>query len=177
MKWYIVKTVTGKEKKSKEYLDIEIERLNMSSYIGQVIVPMERVIQIKDGKKIVKEKSLLPGCIMVQTNLEGEVKHLIKSIPNVMGFLGLEKGGDPSPLRESEVNRILGHADDSIDLEDQATIDFQVGESVTVTDGPFNKFDGIIEEVNEEKKKLKIMIKIFGRKTPVELNYMQVDKQ
>ncbi|MGB1039841.1 MAG: transcription termination/antitermination protein NusG [Flavobacteriales bacterium] len=177
MKWYIVKTVTGKEKKSKEYLDIEIERLKMSNYIAQVLVPTERVIQIRDGKKIIKEKSLMPGHIMVQTTLEGEVKHLIKSIPNVMGFLSMEKGGDPSPLRESEVNRILGHADDSIDLEDQISIDFKVGENVTVTDGPFNKFDGVIEEVNEEKKKLKIMIKIFGRKTPVELNYMQVEKQ
>jgi len=177
MKWYIVKTVTGKEKKSKEYLDIEIERLKMSNYIAQVLVPTERVVQIRDGKKIIKEKPLMPGHIMVETNLQGEVKHLIKSIPNVMGFLSYEKGGDPAALRETEVNRILGHADDSIDLEDQISVDFRVGENVTVTDGPFNKFDGVIEEVNEEKKKLKIMIKIFGRKTPVELNYMQVEKQ
>lgn len=177
MKWYIVRTVTGKEKKSKEYLDIEIERLKMSSYIAQVLVPTERVIQIRNGKKIIKEKNILPGYIMVQATLEGEVKHLIKSIPNVMGFLSGVQGGEPMPMRENEVNRILGKADESVDLEDQISIDYRVGESVKVTDGPFNNFDGIIEEVNEEKKKLKIMIKIFGRKTPVELNYMQVEKQ
>ena len=177
MKWYIVRAVSGKEKKCKEYLDIEINRLNMSSYIAQVLVPTERVIQVRNGKKTIKEKNILPGYIMVQTNLEGEVKHLIKSIPNVMGFLSGVQGGDPMPMRENEVNRILGKADESLDLEDQMLIDFAIGDSVKVVDGPFNNFDGIIEEVNEEKKKLKIMIKIFGRKTPVELNYMQVEKQ
>lgn len=177
MKWYIVRAVSGKEKKCKEYLDIEINRLKMSSYIAQVLVPTERVIQVRNGKKTIKDKNILPGYIMVQTNLEGEVKHLIKSIPNIMGFLSGVQGGDPMPMRENEVNRILGKADESLDLEDQMLIDFTIGDSVKVVDGPFNNFDGVIEEVNEEKKKLKIMIKIFGRKTPVELNYMQVEKQ
>ena len=177
MKWYIVRAVSGKERKAKEYLDIEINRLNMSSYISEVLVPTERVIQVRNGKKTIKEKNILPGYIMVHTNLEGEVKHLIKSIPNVMGFLSGVQGGDPMPMRENEVNRILGKADESLELEDQLLIDFSIGDTVKVVDGPFNNFDGVIEEVNEEKKKLKIMIKIFGRKTPVELNYMQVEKQ
>ncbi len=177
MKWYVVRAISGKEKKCKDYLDMEIKKLNMASTIAQVVVPTERVVQIRNGKKIIKEKNILPGYMLVQTSLEGESQYVIKSIPNIIGFVDVDKDGNPSPIRENDVNRMLGKADETIDLDDQLLIDFSVGESVKVTDGPFNNFDGIIEEVNEEKKKLKVMIKIFGRKTPVELNYMQVEKQ
>lgn len=177
MKWYVVRAISGKEKKCKEYLDLEVKKLNMASVIAQVVVPTERVVQIRNGKKVIKEKNILPGYMLVQTSLEGESQYVIKSIPNIIGFVDVDKDGNPSPIRESDVNRMLGKADETIDLDDQLLIDFKVGESIKVTDGPFNNFDGIIEEVNEEKKKLKVMIKIFGRKTPVELNYMQVEKQ
>lgn len=177
MNWYVVRAISGKEKKAKEYLDIEIKRLNMSSVIPQVVVPTERVVQIRNGKKTIKEKNILPGYMLVETSLEGESQYVIKSTPNIIGFVDVDKDGNPTPVRESDVNRMLGKADDTIDLDDQLLIDFRVGESIKVIDGPFNNFDGIIEEVNEEKKKLKVMIKIFGRKTPVELNYMQVEKQ
>lgn len=177
MKWYVVRAISGKERKAKEYLDLEIKKYDMTSTIAQVVVPTERVVQVRNGKKIVKEKNILPGYILIQTSLEGESQYIIKSIPNIIGFVDVDKNGNPTPIRESDVNRMLGKADETIDLDDQLLIDFRVGESVKVTDGPFNNFDGIIEEVNEDKKKLKVMIKIFGRKTPVELNYMQVEKQ
>ena len=177
MNWYVVRAISGKEKKAKEYLDIEIKRLNMSSVIAQIVVPTERVVQIRNGKKTIKEKNILPGYMLVETSLEGESQYVIKSTPNIIGFVDVDKDGNPTAVRESDVNRMLGKADDTIDLDDQLLINFRIGESIKVIDGPFNNFDGIIEEVNEEKKKLKVMIKIFGRKTPVELNYMQVEKQ
>lgn len=177
MKWYVVRAISGKERKAKEYLDLEIKKYDMVSTIAQVVVPTERVVQVRNGKKIIKEKNILPGYILVQTSLEGESQYIIKSIPNIIGFVDVDKNGNPTPIREADVNRMLGKADETIDLDDQLLIDFRVGENVKVTDGPFNNFDGIIEEVNEDKKKLKVMIKIFGRKTPVELNYMQVEKQ
>lgn len=177
MKWYVVRAISGKERKAKEYLDLEIKKYDMTSTISQVVVPTERVVQVRNGKKIVKEKNILPGYILIQTSLEGESQYIIKSTPNVIGFVDVDKNGNPTAIKDSDVNRMLGKADETIDLDDQLLIDFRVGESVKVTDGPFNNFDGIIEEVNEDKKKLKVMIKIFGRKTPVELNYMQVEKQ
>jgi transcriptional antiterminator NusG len=177
MNWYVVRAISGKERKAKEYLDIEIGRLKMSLIIPQVVVPTERVVQIRNGKKTIKEKNILPGYMLVETNLEGESQFVIKSTPNIIGFVDVDKDGKPTPIRENEVNRMLGKSDETIDLDDQLLINFRVGESIKVVDGPFNNFDGVIEEVNEEKKKLKVMIKIFGRKTPVELNYMQVEKQ
>lgn len=177
MKWYVVRAISGKEKKCKEYLDIEIKKYKMESVIAQVVVPTERVVQIRNGKKTIKEKNILPGYMLVQTSLEGESQYVIKSIPNIIGFVDVDKDGNPTPIRENDVNRMLGKADETVDLDEQILIDFRIGDSIKVTDGPFNNFDGVIEEVNEEKKKLKVMIKIFGRKTPVELNYMQVEKQ
>ena len=146
-------------------------------FLDQVLVPTERVVQIRNGKKIHKEKVFFPGYIMVQANLAGEVPHIIKSITNVIGFLGETKGGDPVPLRQSEVNRMLGKVDElSIEADANVAIPFTKGETVKVIDGPFNGFDGTIEKINEEKRKLEVMVKIFGRKTPLELSYMQVEK-
>ncbi|WP_299112240.1 transcription termination/antitermination protein NusG [uncultured Winogradskyella sp.] len=176
-KWYVVRAVSGQENKIKSYIENEISRLGLSDFVDQVLVPTEKVIQIRNGKKIQKEKVYFPGYIMVQANLSGEIPHIIKSITNVIGFLGETKGGDPVPLRQSEVNRMLGKVDElSIEADANVAIPFTKGETVKVIDGPFNGFDGTIEKINEEKRKLEVMVKIFGRKTPLELSYMQVEK-
>lgn len=176
-RWYVVRAISGKEKKVKEYLDVEITRLKLDEFIGQVLIPTEKVFQIRKGKKVSKEKAYLPGYVLVEADLQGEVPHVIRSIPNVIGFLGNEKGGDPSPMRLSEVNRILGKVDELSESEEEMKIPFVVGEAVKVIDGPFNNFTGVIDEINEDKKKLKVMVKIFGRKNLLELSYMQVEKE
>ena len=176
-KWYVVRAVSGQENKIKNYIENEIARLGLGDFVDQVLVPTERVIQIRNGKKVHKEKVFFPGYIMIQANLSGEIPHIIKSITNVIGFLGETKGGDPVPLRQSEVNRMLGKVDElSLQEESDIIIPFIHGENVKVIDGPFNGFDGTIEKINEEKRKLEVMVKIFGRKTPLELSYMQVEK-
>jgi transcription termination/antitermination protein NusG len=176
-RWYVVRSVSGKENKVKEYLEMEINRLKMNDFFGQILIPTEKVFQIRNGKKISKEKAYLPGYVLVEASLVGEVPHVIKGIPNVIGFLGAEKGGEPMPMRQTEVNRILGKVDELSESEEEMKIPFVVGESVKVIDGPFNNFNGTIDEINEEKKKLKVMVKIFGRKNLVELSYMQVEKE
>jgi len=176
-KWYVVRAVSGQENKIKTYIENEISRLGLSDYVDQVLVPTEKVIQIRNGKKINKERVYFPGYIMIQANLSGEIPHIIRSITNVIGFLGETKGGDPVPLRQSEVNRMLGKVDEfSVDADANMAIPFTIGQTVKVIDGPFNGFDGTIEKINEEKRKLEVMVKIFGRKTPLELSYMQVEK-
>ena len=176
-KWYVVRAVSGQENKIKNYIENEISRLGLEDYVDQVLVPTEKVIQIRNGKKIHKERVYFPGYIMIQANLSGEIPHIIKSITNVIGFLGETKGGDPVPLRQSEVNRMLGKVDElAVDADANVAIPFTLGETVKVIDGPFNGFDGTIEKINEEKRKLEVMVKIFGRKTPLELSYMQVEK-
>ena len=176
-RWYVVRSISGKEKKVKEYLDVEITRLKLNEFIGQVLIPTEKVFQLRNCKKMSKEKAYLPVYVLVEAALVGEVPHVIKSIPNVIGFLGNEKGGDPSPMRLSEVNRILGKVDELSETEEEMKIPFVTGESVKVIDGPFNNFSGTIDEINEDKKKLKVMVKIFGRKNLIELSYMQVEKE
>lgn len=176
-KWYVVRAVSGQEHKIKTYIENEIARLGMQDYVEQVLVPTENVVQIRNGKKINKEKVYFSGYIMIKANLSGEIPHIIKSITNVIGFLGATKGGDPLPLRQSEVNRMLGKVDElTVDTDSHVAIPFTKGETVKVIDGPFNGFDGVIENINEEKRKLEVMVKIFGRKTPLELSYMQVEK-
>jgi transcriptional antiterminator NusG len=176
-RWYVVRAVSGKEKKVKEYLELEVSRLKLTDFVEQVLIPTEKVFQIRNGKKISKEKSYLPGYVLIEAALVGEVEHVIKGIPNVIGFLGTEKGGDPVPMRISEVNRILGKVDELLDTEEEMKIPFVIGEPVKVIDGPFNNFTGVIDEINEDKKKLKVMVKIFGRKNLLELSYMQVEKE
>jgi transcriptional antiterminator NusG len=173
-RWYVVRAVSGQEKKVKDYIDAEVERNKIQDYISQVLIPTEKVYQIRNGKKISKERNYFPGYIMVEALLDGEVQHILKNIPGVIGFLGDK--GQPIPLRQAEVNRILGKVDELSETDAELNIPFIVGESVKVIDGPFNSFIGTIEEINEEKKKLTVMIKIFERKTPLELSYMQVEK-
>ena len=175
-KWFVLRVVNGKEKKIKQYIDSEISRLGMQDFVAQVLIPMEKVIQIRGGKKVSKERNIFPGYIMLEGILVGEIPHMLKNITGVIGFLG-SKTGDPVPLRQSEINRILGKVDEMAGAEETMLNTFVVGETVKVIDGPFNTVSGVIEEINEEKKKLKVMVKIFGRKTPLELNYMQVEKE
>ncbi|MDH5414220.1 MAG: transcription termination/antitermination protein NusG [Flavobacteriaceae bacterium] len=175
-KWYVVRAIGGQENKVKTYIENEVARLGLSDYVDQVLVPTEKVIQIRNGKKINKEKVYFPGYIMIEANLVGELPHVIKSVTGVIGFLGETKGGDPVPLRKSEVNRMLGKVDELAVQNENVAIPYVPGETVKVIDGPFNGFDGTIEKINEEKRKLEVMVKIFGRKTPLELSYMQVEK-
>jgi transcriptional antiterminator NusG len=174
-KWYVVRAISGKEKKVKEYLESEISRLKLQDYISQVLIPTEKVYQVRKGKKISKERNYFPGYVLIEAALVGEVPHIIRNIPNVLGFLGTK--GNADPLRPAEVNRILGKVDELAEQGEEVNVPFIVGETVKVIDGPFNSFSGIIEEINEEKKKLKVMVKIFGRKTPLELSFMQVEKE
>ncbi len=174
-KWYVIRAISGKEKRVKEYLDSEINRLNLEDSISQVLIPTEKVYQVRKGKKISKERNYFPGYVLIEAALDGEIPYIIRNIPNVLGFLGTK--GEPDPMRPSEVNRILGKVDELAEQGEEINIPFIVGESVKVIDGPFNSFTGIIEEINEEKKKLKVMVKIFGRKTPLELSFLQVEKE
>jgi transcriptional antiterminator NusG len=176
-KWYVVRAISGQEKKVKQYIEVEINRLKLSDYVSQVLIPTEKIIQIRNGKKIAKERSFYPGYVLIEALLIGEIPHTIKNITGVIGFLGETKGGEPVPMRISEVNRILGKVDELTEAEGTVTTNYVVGESVKVINGPFNGFNGIIEEVNEEKKKIKVTVKIFGRKTPVELNYGEVERE
>lgn len=176
-KWYVLRTIGGKEKKAKEYIEGEIAAAGLQDYVSQVLIPTEKVYQIRNGKKISKERNFFPGYLLVEAALVGEVAHLLRNVTNVIGFLGDTKGGEPVPMRQSEVNRILGKVDELSGSDEELTIPFVVGETVKVIDGPFNGFNGIIEKVNEEKKKLEVMVKIFGRKTPLELGFMQVEKE
>jgi|TARA_B100000497_G_scaffold12090_1_gene13746 transcriptional antiterminator NusG len=175
-KWYVVRSVSGQENKIKAYIESEITRLNLQDYIEQVLVPTEKVIQIRNGKKTNKERVYFPGYIMVQASLAGEIPHIIRAINGVIGFLGEVKGGEPVPLRQSEVNRLLGKVDELSVKDENVNIPFTIGETIKVVDGPFNGFNGTVEKINEEKRKLEVMVKIFGRKTPLELSYMQVEK-
>ena len=133
---------------------------------------------MRNGKKKVREKNFFPGYVLVNVDLtHPEIEHTIRNIPGVLGFLGAEKASiKPMPLRQSEVNRILGRVDEVAEMDEVLDVVFHIGETVKVIDGPFNGFDGTIEKINEEKRKLEVMVKIFGRKTPLELSFMQVEK-
>ena len=174
--WFVVRAISGKEKKIKQSMESEIKRLKLGKYVSQILIPTEKVFQIRAGKKVSKERNFFPGYILVEAVLSGEIPHIIRNVPGVLGFLGT-KTGEPVPLRLAEVNRILGKVDELAETGEKITVPFYVGDTVKIIDGPFNTFTGSIEEVNEEKKKLKVTVKIFGRKTPLELSYMQVEKQ
>ena len=180
LKWYVVRVVSGQEKKIKLYLENEIERENLQDYIPQILIPSEKVYEMRNGKKRVRERNFFPGYVLVSADLtHGEANHTVTSIPGVIGFLGNNTAGaskEPVPLRQSEINRILGKVDEADEFEQKLDTPFIIGESVKVMDGPFSGFTGAVEEVFEERKKLNVMVKIFGRNTPVELNYMQVEK-
>lgn len=176
LKWYVLKSISGQENKVKNYIESEIKRLGFDQYVTQVVIPMEKVIQIRNGKKVPKEKPYYPGYLMIEAELMGEIPHVIKNIPGVISFLSLTKGGDPVPMRKAEVNRMLGRMDELSEFASDVEIPFVVGENVKVVDGPFNGFNGTVEKILEEKKKIEVSVLIFGRKTPMELSFMQVEK-
>jgi len=175
--WYVLRAISGKEAKVKEVLDGAIRNTGLGDYVFQVLIPTEKVMSVKNGKKVVKEKNLYSGYVFVECILTGEVLYELRNTTNVIDFLrGRGKDAAPESLRESEVRRMLGAADDMLDGVDDGN-DYMVGEAGKGTAGPFSGFDGIIEEVNREKKKLKVMVKIFGRKTPLELENSQVVRE
>ncbi|MGN0007185.1 MAG: transcription termination/antitermination protein NusG [Alistipes sp.] len=179
--WYVVRAIGGKEGKVKEYLEAEIRRGRLEEYISQVLIPTEKVYTIRNGKKVSKEKVSYPGYVLVEACLKDQIPYIIRNIPNVLGFLGDTKEDsrkmNATPLRPQEVNRILGRVDEMNEMEEEQEIPFVVGETVKVTDGPFSSFQGTIESVNNEAKKLTVSVKIFGRKTPMELSFTQVEKE
>lgn len=174
-KWYVLRAVSGKESKVKEYLEAEMRKTDLGKYVSQVLIPTEKTFVVRNGKRVVKERAYLPGYILIEAALVGEVVHDLRNINYVAGFL--PETNNPKPLNESEVKRILGAMDELTDGLETFDLEFFVGETVRVNYGPFSGFSGEIEEVNAEKKKLKVMVKIFGRKTPVELGYTQVEKE
>jgi transcription termination/antitermination protein NusG len=176
LKWYVVKAVSGQENKVKAYLENEIKHQNMEAYITQIVIPTEKVIQMRAGKRVIKERPYYPGYIMIEAILTGEVPHVVKNIPGVISFLSATKGGDPVPMRKTEVNRMLGTMDELSEFAHESLVQYQLDETIKVVDGPFNGFTGVIEHIAEDKKKLEVMVSIFGRKTPLELNYNQVEK-
>lgn len=180
IKWYVIRAVAGQEKKVKSYLDNEIARQGLNDYVPQILIPSEKVYEMRNGKKRVREKTFFPGYILISADLSnGEVMHLITSMPGVLGFLGNSNGPTkiPVPLRQAEVNRILGKVDEVTQEVSAPTLSFLKGETVKVVDGPFSGFTGAVEEVFDERKKLNVVVKIFGRNTPVELSYAQVEKE
>lgn len=176
-RWYSLRVISGKERKLKERIELEIKRSGWNDIVTQVVVPTEKVYKIRNGKKVIQERNILPGYILVEADPEsfsGEIVQKIAGITNVINFLG---GSSPIPMRQAEANRMLGKADASQDDDEIMIEPFLPGETIKIIDGPFNNFVGDIKEVNEEKKKLKVIVKIFGRGTEVELNFMQVEKQ
>ena len=174
-KWYVLRAISGKETKVKEYIETDVKLRGLTDKVSQVLIPTEKVVQVRNGKRIVKERTYLPGYVLVEAELVGDIAFMLRNTPNVLGFLG---GMDePTPIRQSEINRILGTVDELQETTDENVLEFTLGEVVKVNTGPFSGFNGVIEEVNVEKKRLKVMVKIFGRSTPVDLGYMQVDKE
>lgn len=176
--WYVLRAISGKEAKVKELLDAQINKTSLGDYVSQVLIPTEKIYSTtKTGKKVMKERTLYSGYVFVEADLTGEVVHTLSNTTNVIGFLGGGPGAKPEPLRPSEVMRMLGVADEIQDAADSNVVEYFVGETVKVNYGPFSGMNGTIEEVNNEKKKLKVMVSIFGRKTPVELENSQVERE
>jgi transcriptional antiterminator NusG len=194
-KWYVLRAISGQEKKVKTYMENELARQGLSDSVPQILIPTEKIYEIRKGKKIIREKTLIPGYIIIEADLAGEVSHILTSTPSVIGFLQANneevevtkvEGGKvkktkvivkkPVPISQNEVNRILGKVDESAAIEEFASVNFIKGETVRVIDGPFATFEGTVEEIHENTKKLSVMVKIFGRNTPLELNYAQVEK-
>ncbi len=174
-KWYVLRTFSGHEKKVKAYLEREIERLGLEDKLSEIMIPTETVFEMRLGKKRTREKTFFPGYILLHCLLDNELQHVLSSVPSVVGFL--TTGDQPTPLRPEEVDRILGKMDEAREMGEQPEIPFNTGDAVKVIDGPFNNFTGFVEEVYPDKMKVKVMVSIFGRKTPLELDYLQVEHE
>ena len=188
-KWYVLRAAGGKEKKAKEYLEKEIVRCGLQDLVSQVLVPTEKVYRIRDGKRICTERLFYPGYVLIEAELTGELQYIIRNeIPHMSGFLTekrdvkresgkVQEEKLPIPLRDDEVKRILGEQDEMASTEAETVVDYVTGDAVKITDGPFNGFDGTVDEIVEDRSKLKVMVMIFGRKTILELNFTQVTKE
>lgn len=188
-KWYVLRTAGGKEKKAKEYLEKEIERFGLKDFVNQVLVPTEKVYQIRNGKRVCTERLFFPGYVLIEAELVPELQYIIRNdVPHMSGFLTekreVKRDGAkvqeerlPIPLRDDEVRRLLGEQDEKAGSEAETVVDYMVGDAVKITDGPFSGFDGTVEEIVEDRSKLKVMVMIFGRKTLLELNFTQVTKE
>lgn len=172
VQWYAIHVFSGHEKKIKKYLESEVERTNLYDQISRVLIPAEDVIEMRDGKKRVKNRMFFPGYMLVEMELNKKTQHVVLNTPGVTNFVGPKN--QPVALHEDEVKRILGRVEDRRD-EEVIDVPFREGDAVKVTDGPFTDFTGVVEEINHEKKKLKVMVSIFGRSTPVELDFLQVN--
>ena len=173
MKWYIVQGHANAEKKVSEQIKEELEKADLGKHFGEALVPTQDVTEIKKGKRSIVKKKYFPGYVLVKLDMTNEIYHIIKNLKKVSGFLGPQ--GKPSPISEGEVNKILGNMEESV-ANPSSAITFQIGEQVRVCDGPFASFNGSIEEIDEEKSRLKVSVSIFGRPTPVDLDYSQVEK-
>lgn len=188
-KWYVLRTAGGKEKKAKEYLEKEIERFGLKDFVNQVLVPTEKVYQIRNGKRVCTERLYFPGYVLIEAELVPELQYIIRNdVPHMSGFLTekreVKRNGAkvqeerlPIPLRDDEVRRLLGEQDEKAGSEAETVVDYIVGDAVKITDGPFSGFDGTVEEIVEDRSKLKVVVMIFGRKTLLELNFTQVTKE
>jgi transcriptional antiterminator NusG len=171
-RWYVLRTYSGHEAKVKTYLETEIARIGLQEKISSVLIPSEKVFEIKDGKKKSRLKNFFPGYILIEAVLDKESTHLILEAPSVMGFV--PDKNNPAPLQPEEVRRLIGKMEQKEETQ-LLDVPFHVGEPVKVTEGPFNNFNGFVQEVNPEKLKVKVMVSIFGRKTPIELDFSQVE--
>ena len=182
-KWYVLRTAGGKEKKAKEYLEKEIERSGLQDQVNQVLVPVEKKYTVKNGKRVAVEKLLFPGYVLICAELTAELQYIIRNlVPGMSGFLTEKKSGNPNeriavPLREDEVRRILGQQDEEAVTEAETEVDYKAGDSVRITDGPFSGFEGTVDDIVEDRSKIKVIVMIFGRKTLLELNFNQVTKE
>jgi transcription termination/antitermination factor nusG len=175
--WYVLRAISGKEAKVKEVLEAQMRNTDLGKYVFQVLIPTEKVLTVRGGKKVIKEKNLYSGYVFIEAILQGEIVHELRNTTNVIDFLrGKGKDAQPERLRQEEVKRMLGMADEMADVTVDSINDFIVGESVKVISGAFDGFTGEIEEVDRDRKKLKVMVKIFGRKTPLELENSQVER-
>ena len=177
-KWYVLRAISGKENKVKEYIEGALVTSSLfREYVSQVLIPTEKVVTLRNGKRTIKERNLLPGYVLVECNLTDECYPLLRNIPNVLGFLSESKNTTkPAPVPQSEINKIVGNVE--VDEEELMLEDiYMVGEKIKVTDGPFNGFNGVISEVMQDKHKLKVVVTIFDRQTPLELGFNQVEKE
>jgi transcriptional antiterminator NusG len=173
-RWYSVSVLSNFEKKIAEQIKVAVEEKGLVDEIDEVLVPTEEVIEMRRGKKVTNERRFMPGYVLVRMEMSDEGYHLITSINRVTGFLGPQ--GRPMPMRDAEVNAILNRVEEGLEAP-RTLIHFEVGEKVAVSDGPFEGFDGMVEDVDEENQRLKVTVSIFGRATPVELEFTQVTKQ
>ena len=174
LNWYILQVYSGNEKKIEKELLAQTEKKGLRVNISKILIPSEEVIEMKKGKKVSSERKFFPGYMLIQMVMDDEIWHIVKALPKVYGFLGGKKG-EPIPVSQNEIDSILNQMKDGLE-KPKPSVSFEIGEQVRVSDGPFSSFNGMVEEVDEEKARLKVSVSIFGRSTPVNLDYSQVEK-